>query len=73
MKTKASILKKALYIIVPIVLVAIFVIKLKSNKEISQSKVYRYNEELAVIVKADTLQLQNVNIEYNYLSFPHQI
>ena len=66
MKTKASIFKKVLYISVPIVLLAIFVIKLKSNKEISQSKVYRYNKELAVIVKADTLQLQNVNIENTY-------
>ena len=63
MNTKTSILKKALYIIIPLVLIAIVVIKLKNNKEITQSKVYQYDKEQAINVQADTLQIENVNAE----------
>ena len=66
MNTKTSILKKALYIIIPIVLIAIVVIKLKNNKEITQSKVYQYDKEQAINVQADTLQIENVNAELSY-------
>ena len=66
MNTKSSILKKALYIIIPLVLIAIVVIKLKNNKEITQSKVYQYDKEQAINVQADTLQLENVNAEFSY-------
>ena len=63
MNTKTSILKKALYIIIPLVLIAIVVIKLKNNKEITHSKVYQYDKEQAINVQADTLQIENVNAE----------
>src|SRR5665811_352628 len=66
MNTKTSILKKALYIIIPLVLIAIVVIKLKNNKEITQSKVYQYDKEQAINVQADTLQIENVNAEFSY-------
>lgn len=66
MNTKTSILKKALYIIIPLVLIAIVVIKLKNNKEITQSKVYQYDKEQAINVQADTLQIENVNAEFYY-------
>lgn len=66
MNTKTSILKKALYIIIPLVLIAIAVIKLKNNKEITQSKVYQYDKEQAIDVQADTLQIENVNAEISY-------
>jgi RND family efflux transporter MFP subunit len=66
MNTKPSILKKALYIIIPLVLIAIVIIKLKSNKEITQSKVYQYDKEQAINVQADTLQIENVNAEFSY-------
>ena len=66
MNTKTSILKKALYIIIPLVLIAIVVIKLKNNKEITQSKVYQYDKEQAINVQADTLQIENVNAEISY-------
>ena len=66
MNTKTSILKKALYIIIPLVLIAIVVIKLKNNKEITQSKVYQYDKEQAINVQADTLQIKNVNADISY-------
>ena len=66
MNTKSSILKKALYVIIPLAIIAIVVIKLKTNKEITQSKVYQYDKEQAINVQVDTLQLENVNAEFSY-------
>lgn len=58
--------KKIFGIIAGIALVAVFVIKLKNNKEITQGKVYQYDKEQAINVQADTLQFENVNAEYSY-------
>jgi len=66
MNTKSSMLKKALYIIIPLALIAIVVIKLKNNKEITQSKVYQYDKEQVINVQADTLKIENVNAEFSY-------
>ena len=66
MNTKSSILKKALYVIIPLAIIAIVVVKLKTNKEISQSKVYQYDKEQAINVQVDTLQLENVKAEFSY-------
>lgn len=66
MNTKSSMLKKALYVIIPLAIIAIVVIKLKTNKEITQNKVYQYDKEQAVNVQADTLQIENVNAEFSY-------
>jgi len=66
MITKTSMLKKALYVIMPLAIIAVVVIKLKTNKEITQSKVYQYDKEQAINVQVDTLQLENVNAEFSY-------
>lgn len=66
MNTKSSMLKKALYVIIPLAIIAIVVIKLKTNKEITQNKVYQYDKEQAINVQADTLQIENVNAEFSY-------
>ena len=66
MNKKSSMLKKALYIIIPLALIAIVVIKLKNNKEITQSKVYQYDKEQTINVQADILQIENVNAEISY-------
>ncbi len=66
MNTKSSMLKKALYIIIPLAIIAIVVIKLKNNKEITLSKVYQYDKEQAINVQVDTLQIENVNAEFSY-------
>ena len=66
MNTKSSMLKKALYIIIPLAIIAIVVIKLKNNKEITLSKVYQYDKGQAINVQADTLQIENFNAEFSY-------
>ncbi|MEI7504980.1 MAG: efflux RND transporter periplasmic adaptor subunit, partial [Paludibacter sp.] len=52
--------KKNIYIVVVLVIVIFTAIRLKSNKETTQNKVYQYNKELPVYVQADTLKLENV-------------
>lgn len=66
MKTKTSDLKKALYFIIPLVLIAFVVIKLRNNKEITQSKVYEYRKDQAIHVQADTIQLENIASELSF-------
>lgn len=58
--------KKIIGIVAGIAIVALIVLKLKSNKEITQSKVYQYDKEQAINVQADTLQIENVNAEFSY-------
>jgi RND family efflux transporter MFP subunit len=66
MNNKSSILKKVLYVIIPLAIIAVVVIKLKSNKEITQNKVYQYDKEEAINVQAVTLKMENINAEYAY-------
>ena len=56
MSTKKSMIKKLLYIIIPIILIAIIVLKLKSNKEITKEKVYTYDKSQPILVEVDTVQ-----------------
>jgi membrane fusion protein, multidrug efflux system len=57
MKSKTSIIKKALFIIIPLAIIAAFVIRLKTNKKASEQRVYQYDKEQAINVFADTLKL----------------
>lgn len=66
MNSKTSILKKVLIIIIPLGLVAIFIIKLKTNKEITQNKVYTYDKEKAINIEVDTLKLSSIDNEFSY-------
>lgn len=66
MNTKSTMLKKALYVIIPLAIIAIVVIKLKTNKDITQDKVYQYDKEQAINVQADTLEIENLNTEFSY-------
>lgn len=66
MKTKFATIKKALYFIIPLAIIAIVVIRLKSNKEVTQQKIYQYDKEQALNVQADTIKLQNLD---NYFSY----
>lgn len=66
MNTKSSILKKVLYVIIPLAIIAVMVVKLKSNKEITQNKIYEYDKEQAINVQAHTLHVENVNAKYSY-------
>lgn len=66
MNSKTSILKKVLIIIIPLGLVAIFIIKLKTNKEITQNKVYTYDKNKALNIEVDTLKLSSIDNEFSY-------
>lgn len=66
MNTKASIIKKALYVIIPLALVAAVVIKLKTNKGITESKVYQYDKQEAINVRALTIKTENINAEQSF-------
>lgn len=66
MKTKTSVLRKALYFIIPLVLIAFVVIKLRNNKEIAQSKVYEYKKDQVIHVQADTIQFENIASEHSF-------
>lgn len=59
-------MKKALYIIVPVMLFALVVIRLMNNKETARQQVYQYNKEETVNVKADTLHMENVDADYSF-------
>jgi len=57
-------MKKVLYIIIPLALIAIVVIKLKSNKEIVKDKVYQYDKEQAIHVQVDTIKSELIGAEF---------
>lgn len=59
-------MKKVLYIIIPLALIAIVVIKLKSNKEIVKDKVYQYDKEQAIHVQVDTIKSELIGVEFAY-------
>lgn len=58
--------KKIIYIVIGLALVAIVVIRLKTNKETTQNRVYQYDKETPISVQVDTLKLENVNAENSY-------
>lgn len=58
--------KKIIGIVAGLAIVALVVLKLKSNKEITQNKVYQYDKKQAINVQVDTLQIENVNAEISY-------
>jgi len=66
MKTKFATIKKVLYFIIPLAIIAIVVIRLKSNKEVTQQKIYQYDKEQILNVQADTIKLQNLDNEFSY-------
>jgi RND family efflux transporter MFP subunit len=59
-------MKKVLYIIILLALIAIVVIKLKSNKEIVKDKVYQYDKEQAIHVQVDTIKSELIGAEFAY-------
>lgn len=58
--------KKIIGIIIGVAIVAVLVIKLKSNKKVVEERVYQFDKEQAINVQADTLKLENVNAEFSY-------
>lgn len=60
-------MKKTIYILITVIILAALVLFLKRNKDVAQSKVYHYDKELPVNVEVDTLKLQAVD-EQQYFS-----
>ena len=58
--------KKIIGIIVGLALVAAFVLKLKTNKEIASERVYQYDKAEAIPVKTQVLQFQNLESEQTF-------
>lgn len=56
-------MKKVVYIIITLVLIAVVIFWLRSNKKVAQEKVYHYDKEVPVNVQADTLKLQPVDAQ----------
>jgi RND family efflux transporter MFP subunit len=58
--------KKVIGIIVAIAIVAFIVFRLKTNKKIAKERVFEYNKEQAILIQADTIQIENTNSELSY-------
>ncbi len=58
--------KKIIYTVAILVLIAFTVYKLKSNKEITENRVYQYDKEKPISVRAMTVNLVNSENEYHY-------
>ncbi len=59
-------MKKIIYIVFALALVAVVIIRLKINKETTQNRVYHFNKEQPINVQAITLKLESVNIDISY-------
>lgn len=49
-------MKKILYVIIPLALIVLIVVRLKSNKEIALNRIYTYNKEQAIEVGTDIVK-----------------
>ena len=58
--------KRIIAIVFLLAIVAIVVIRLKKNKDITQQKVYKYDKEQVLNVQADTIKLQELDNEVYY-------
>lgn len=58
--------KKIFYIVIALLLVTFTVIRLKSNKEKTQQRVYQFDKEAPISVQVETLKLQNIDSDYSY-------
>lgn len=59
-------LKKIIYIVAIIALVAFTVYKLKSNKEVTEKRVYQYDKEKPISVQVMEVNIENSENEYTY-------
>lgn len=58
--------KNIVYIIIAIAIIAVTILKLKNNKEITENKVYQYNKQQAINVTVDTLKLEDLSSDFSY-------
>ena len=58
--------KKIIGIVIGIAVIVVMTMKLKNNKSISENKIYQYDKEQAIHVKADTIALNHLKHETRY-------
>lgn len=59
-------MKKTIWIIAGIAIIALVIFKLASNKETTESKVYQYDKEKPIAVSVDTIQFQSIDAANTY-------
>jgi len=59
-------MKKIIYIVAALALIALVVFRLVNNKKTTENRVYQYNKEQAINVQVDTIKLENLGNEYSY-------
>ena len=59
-------MKKVLYILIPLALIAAIVLRLKKNKEQVQQNVYTYDKTQPIHIEAETLVLSNIDAGFSY-------
>lgn len=66
MKSNKINFKKALYIIIPILLIGIVIFRLKSNKSVTEKKVYQYDKTQPINVNTETVKLQAIGNDFTF-------
>lgn len=59
-------MKKAIYIIVSLVIFGLLVVWLFVNKKAAEEKVYHFNKQEAILVSVDTVSLRDIAVEQSY-------
>lgn len=59
-------MKRVFYILIPVALMTVVALRLKSNKATTQAKIYQYDKQQPVNVQADTLKPMDVDSDYFY-------
>lgn len=59
-------MKKVLYILIPLALIAVIVMRLKKNKEQVQQNVYTYDKTQPIHIEAETLVLSDIDAGFSY-------
>lgn len=59
-------MKKILYILIPVLLVALLIVKLKTNKQTSVERVFHYNKEDTIPVETKVIQLSSMAAQKDY-------
>lgn len=59
-------MKKILYFAIPLALIVLIAVRLKSNKETSLNRIYTYNKEQAIEVRTDTVKYIQTGIQKSF-------
>lgn len=66
MKSNKISIKKALYIIIPILLIGVVMFRLKSNKSVTDKKVYQYDKTQPINVNTEIVKLQAIGNDFSF-------